>query len=113
MKEYHEVMSTIREFMAEGRSCCRHRDRRRDGRPAAGDEAATGWGAAGRSPSVRRRWRWSNPRRSQRTGTDNLGVRQHINYEDLDQPAVVRRSRGRRDAGLRFGRDSAFWKQAD
>jgi len=96
MKEYHEVMSTIREFMAE------------EALVIVGtviDEAmgpalrvtmvATGLGPA----SAKQQLRAPNislvePVQVQRTGTDNVGIPSGaVNYEDLEQPAVVRRGR--------------------
>jgi cell division protein FtsZ len=94
MKEYHEVMNTIKEFTAE------------DAMVIVGtviDEAmedrlrvtmiATGLGGA--VVATRR-----PPKLEvletvvERTGTDNVGRRiETINYDDLDQPAVVRRGR--------------------
>jgi cell division protein FtsZ len=97
MKEYHEVMNTIREFMAE------------EALVIVGtviDEAmgarlrvtmvATGLGPAGakqqqRTPNIA----LVEPVQVvQRTGTDNVDiVAGPVNYDDLDQPAVVRRGR--------------------
>jgi cell division protein FtsZ len=94
MKEYHEVMNTIKEFTAE------------DAMVIVGtvlDEAmedrlrvtmiATGLGGA--VVATRR-----PPKLEvletvvERTGTDNVGVRvETIDYDKLDQPAVVRRGR--------------------
>jgi cell division protein FtsZ len=95
MKEYHEVMNTIKEFTAE------------DAMVIVGtviDDAmedrlrvtmiATGLGGA--ATQVKR-----PPKLEvyetviERTGTDNLGmaVTEHIDYDKLDQPAVVRRGR--------------------
>jgi cell division protein FtsZ len=94
MKEYHEVMNTIKEFTAE------------DAMVIVGtviDEAmedrlrvtmiATGLGGA--VVATRR-----PPKLEvletvvERTGTDNVGRRvETINYDELDQPAVVRRGR--------------------
>jgi cell division protein FtsZ len=97
MREYHEVMSTIREFMAE------------DALVIVGtviDDSmgehlrvtmvATGLGPA----TAKQQQRAPNmtlvePMQVvQRTGTDNVGVASSgVNYDDLDQPAVVRRGR--------------------
>jgi cell division protein FtsZ len=95
MREYHEVMNTIKEFTAE------------DAMVIVGtviDDAmedrlrvtmiATGLGGA--ATQVKR-----PPKLEvyetviERTGTDNLGmtVTEHIDYDKLDQPAVVRRGR--------------------
>ena len=101
MKEYHEVMNTIKEFTAE------------DAMVIVGtviDDAmedrlrvtmiATGLGGA--AVATRR-----PPKLEiletvvERTGTDNVGVRvggDAIDYDKLDQPAVVRR--GRQSAGV-------------
>ena len=93
MREYHEVMNTIKEFTAE------------DAMVIVGtviDEAmedrlrvtmvATGLGGAAarqRAPNIQ-----LVEAPVQRTGTDNVGMPvDHINYEDFDQPAVVRRGR--------------------
>ncbi|HET7262876.1 MAG TPA: cell division protein FtsZ [Casimicrobiaceae bacterium] len=95
MKEYHEVMNTIKEFTAE------------DAMVIVGtviDDAledqlrvtmiATGLGGA---TAVRRPPKLEVlPTVVERTGTDNVGVRvggDAIDYEKLDQPAVVRRGR--------------------
>jgi cell division protein FtsZ len=95
MKEYHEVMNTIKEFTAD------------DAMVIVGtviDDAmedrlrvtmiATGLGGA--AAQVKR-----PPKLEvfetviERTGTDNVGmtVTEHIDYDKLDQPAVVRRGR--------------------
>jgi cell division protein FtsZ len=93
MKEYHEVMNTIKEFTAE------------DAMVIVGtvlDEAmedrlrvtmiATGLGGA--VVATRR-----PPKLDvietvvERTGTDNIGRVETIDYDKLDQPAVVRRGR--------------------
>jgi cell division protein FtsZ len=95
MREYHEVMNTIKEFTAD------------DAMVIVGtviDEAmedrlrvtmvATGLGGAAasakqRTPNIQL---VENP--VIRTGTDNVGMHvDHVNYDDLDQPAVVRRGR--------------------
>jgi cell division protein FtsZ len=96
MKEYHEVMNTIKEFTAE------------DAMVIVGtviDDAmedrlrvtmiATGLGGAAavtrRPPKLE-----VLPTVVERTGTDNVGVRvggDAIDYDKLDQPAVVRRGR--------------------
>ncbi|HEX7329485.1 MAG TPA: cell division protein FtsZ [Casimicrobiaceae bacterium] len=95
MKEYHEVMNTIKEFTAE------------DAMVIVGtviDDAlddqlrvtmiATGLGgaAAARKPPELKVLQTV----VERTGTDNVGVRvggDAIDYDKLDQPAVVRRGR--------------------
>jgi cell division protein FtsZ len=97
MKEYHEVMSTIREFMAEEALVIvgtviddAMDDHLRVTMVATGLGSATAK-AAQRPPSIA----LVEPAQVvQRTGTDNLGVSvEHVNYEDLEQPAVVRRGR--------------------
>ena len=118
MKEYHEVMNTIKEFTAE------------DAMVIVGtviDDAmedrlrvtmiATGLGAiavAKRPPKME-----VVPTIIERTGTDNLGltVNESVDYDKLDQPAVVRRGRAPApSAGLSFDASEipAFLrKQAD
>jgi cell division protein FtsZ len=94
MKEYHDVMNTIKEFTAD------------DAMVIVGtviddtmaDELrvtmiATGLGGAGaqvkRPPKLEV---LQAPAIVERTGTDGLGVStEHIDYDKLDQPAVVRR----------------------
>ncbi len=96
MKEYHEVMNTIKEFTADDAMVIvgtviddAMEDRLRV------TMVATGLGGAAakqqRTPSIA----LVEPVQVvQRTGTDNVGVTvESINYEDLDQPAVVRRGR--------------------
>ena len=96
MKEYHEVMNTIKEFTADDAMVIvgtviddAMEDRLRV------TMVATGLGGAAakqqRAPSIS----LVEPAQVlQRTGTDNVGVSvENINYEDLDQPAVVRRGR--------------------
>jgi cell division protein FtsZ len=94
MREYHEVMNTIKEFTAEDAMVIvgtviddAMEDRLRVTMVATG----LGGGAAKqRQPNIQ----LVEPPLV-RTGTDNLGVPvDHINYDDLDQPAVVRRGRG-------------------
>ncbi len=95
MEEYYAVMNTIKAFTAE------------DATVIIGnvvDESmaeqlrvtmvATGLGARAKTnakPEMR-----VVDRIVERTGTDNVGI-EHINYEDLDAPAVMRR--GRRESG--------------
>jgi cell division protein FtsZ len=94
MKEYHEVMNTIKEFTAEDAMVIvgtviddTMEDRLRV------TMIATGLGAAQAQP------RQQKPRLEmvetviERTGTDNVGVTmtETIDYDKLDQPAVVRR----------------------
>ena len=97
MKEYHEVMATIREFMAEEALVIVGTviDDGMDDRLRV-TMVATGLGGAAaktaqRPPSITL---VEHPQVVQRTGTDNVGVAvEHINYDDLEQPAVVRRGR--------------------
>jgi len=97
MKEYHEVMGTIREFMADEALVIVGTviDDNMDDRLRV-TMVATGLGgaaakAAQRPPSITL---VEHPQVVQRTGTDNVGVAvEHINYDDLEQPAVVRRGR--------------------
>jgi len=97
MKEYHEAMATIREFMAEEALVIVGTviDDSMDDRMRV-TMVATGLGGAAAKATLR------PPSMSlvepaqviQRTGTDNLGVAvEQINYDDLEQPAVVRRGR--------------------
>ncbi len=118
MKEYHEVMNTIKEFTADDAMVIvgtviddAMEDRLRV------TMVATGLGGAAakqqRAPSIA----LVEPAQVvQRTGTDNVGVTvESINYEDLDQPAVVRRGRTPprgSGAGLRRRRDPGLFAQA-
>jgi cell division protein FtsZ len=96
MKEYHDVMNTIKEFTAD------------DAMVIVGtviDDAmagdlrvtmiATGLGAAGAAQAKRAPPKLevlSQPMVVERTGTDGYGVAvEQIDYDKLDQPAVVRR----------------------
>jgi cell division protein FtsZ len=94
MKEYHQVMETIREFTAE------------DAMVIVGtviDDAmedslrvtmiATGLGGSARAEARRPSMQVVEaPKLVERTGTDGYGVHiETIDYEKLDQPAVVRR----------------------
>src|SRR5262245_27399874 len=96
MKEYHEVMGTIREFMADEALVIVGTviDDNMDDRLRV-TMVATGLGgaaakAAQRPPPIS----LVEPQVVQRTGTDNVGVSvEHINYDELEQPAVVRRGR--------------------
>ena len=95
MKEYHEVMNTIKEFTAE------------DAMVIVGtviDDAmedqlrvtmiATGLGGAVVATRRPPKLEMIETTVEQRTGTDNVGMRvETIDYEKLDQPAVVRRGR--------------------
>jgi cell division protein FtsZ len=105
MKEYHEVMNTIKEFTAEDAMVIvgtviddAMDDRLRVtmvatglGGPAAAARQRTPNGAQQRAPSITL---VEPPQVVQRTGTDNVGMSvEQINYDALDQPAVVRRGR--------------------
>jgi cell division protein FtsZ len=95
MKEYHEVMNTIKEFTAEDAMVIVGTviDEAMEDRPRV-TMIATGLGGA---VVVTRR----PPKLEvletvvERTGTDNVGMRvaETIDYDKLDQPAVVRRGR--------------------
>jgi cell division protein FtsZ len=95
MKEYHEVMNTIKEFTAEEAMVIVGTviDDTMDDRLRV-TMVATGLGAtkaALRAPNIQL---VETP--VMRTGTDNQPVGrgiEQINYDDLDQPAVVRRAR--------------------
>src|SRR5512143_2354910 len=97
MKEYHEVMSTIREFMAEealvivGTVIDDAMDDRLRVTMVATGLGGTAAKASQRPPSIA----LVEPAQVvQRTGTDNVGVSvERVNYDDLEQPAVVRRGR--------------------
>jgi cell division protein FtsZ len=105
MKEYHEVMNTIKEFTAEDAMVIVGTviDDTMDDRLRV-TMVATGLGGSAvaarqRTPNVAQQ-RAPNialvepAQVVQRTGTDNLGVSvEQINYDALDQPAVVRRGR--------------------
>jgi len=97
MREYHAVMSTIREFMAEDAlvivgTVIDH---------SLGEHLRVTMVATGLGPAtMKQQQRTANMtlvepvQVVQRTGTDNVGVASgSVNYEDLDQPAVVRRGR--------------------
>ena len=97
MKEYHEVMNTIKEFTADDAMVIVGTviDDAMDDRLRV-TMVATGLGGTRpkqlqRTPSIT----LVEPAQVlQRTGTDNVGMAvEHINYDDLDQPAVVRRGR--------------------
>ena len=112
MKEVHEVMSAIKEFTAEDATVIFGTVFDDE----AGDElrvtmVATGLGSAKANAQQKPRMEIV------RTGTDNIAM--EVNYEDLDEPAVMRRGRARGvDAGQSTGIDHleipAFLrKQAD
>ena len=97
MKEYHEVMNTIKEFTAEEAMVIVGTviDDTMDDRLRV-TMVATGLGGA-KSATIRTPNMQLVAEPVMRTGTDNqpigrTGV-EHINYDDLDQPAVVRRAR--------------------
>jgi cell division protein FtsZ len=93
MREYHEVMNTIKEFTAEDAMVIvgtviddAMEDRLRVTMVATGLGGAT---ARQRPPNIQ----LVEPVVA-RTGTDNVGIAvEPINYDDLDQPAVVRHGR--------------------
>ena len=95
MKEYHEVMNTIKEFTAEDAMVIVGTviDDAMDDRLRV-TMVATGLGAANakqqRTPNIAL---VESAVALQRTGTDNVGMTTAPNYDDLDQPAVVRRGR--------------------
>jgi len=95
MKEYHEVMNTIKEFTAEDAMVIVGTviDDAMDDRLRV-TMVATGLGAANakqqRAPNIAL---VESAVALQRTGTDNVGMTGAPNYDDLDQPAVVRRGR--------------------
>jgi cell division protein FtsZ len=118
MKEYHEVMNTIKEFTAEDAMVIIGTviDDAMDDRLRV-TMIATGLGGvavAKRPPKME-----VVPTIVERTGTDNLGLtmNESVDYEKLDQPAVVRRGRAPApSAGLGFDASEipAFLrKQAD
>jgi cell division protein FtsZ len=95
MKEYHEVMNTIKEFTAEDAMVIvgtviddTMEDRLRVTMIATGLGGAVQ--VAKRPPKLE-----VFETVVERTGTDNVGmtVTEHIDYDKLDQPAVVRRGR--------------------
>ncbi len=117
MEEYYAVMNTIKGFTAE------------DATVIIGnvvDESmqdvlrvtmvATGLGAARLKKEAKPEIRVVD-RVIERTGTDNIGI-EHINYEELDAPAVMRRGRREINASVAANIDTleipAFLrKQAD
>jgi cell division protein FtsZ len=118
MKEYHEVMNTIKEFTADDAMVIIGTviDDAMDDRLRV-TMIATGLGGiavAKRPPKME-----VVPTIVERTGTDNLGLtmNESVDYEKLDQPAVVRRGRAPTpSAGLAFDASEipAFLrKQAD
>jgi cell division protein FtsZ len=117
MKEYHEVMNTIKEFTAEDAMVIIGTviDDAMDDRLRV-TMIATGLGGiavAKRPPKME-----VVPTIVERTGTDNLGLtmNESVDYEKLDQPAVSRRRSPAPSAGLSFDASEipAFLrKQAD
>jgi cell division protein FtsZ len=97
MKEYHEVMNTIKEFTADDALVIVGTviDDTMDDRLRV-TMVATGLGEGGakqqqRAPNMTL---VEHPQILQRTGTDNVAIPMaNINYDDLEQPAVVRRGR--------------------
>ena len=94
MKEYHDVMNTIKEFTAEDAMVIIGTviDDEMDDRLRV-TMIATGLGGvavAKRPPKIE-----VVPTIIERTGTDNLGLTMidAVDYDKLDQPAVVRRGR--------------------
>jgi len=92
MKEYHEVMNTIKEFTAEDAMVIvgtviddEMEDRLRV------TMIATGLGAAQAQARQQKPKLVEMEPIVQRTGTDNIGRVETIDYEKLDQPAVARR----------------------
>jgi cell division protein FtsZ len=98
MKEYHEVMNTIKAFTADDALVIVGTviDDTMDDRLRV-TMVATGLGE-GRAKQQQQRapnmTLVEQPQVLQRTGTDNVAVpMENINYDDLEQPAVVRRGR--------------------
>jgi cell division protein FtsZ len=97
MKEYHEVMNTIKAFTADDALVIVGTviDDTMDDRLRV-TMVATGLGE-GRAKQQQRAPNMTlveQPQVLQRTGTDNVAVpMENINYDDLEQPAVVRRGR--------------------
>jgi cell division protein FtsZ len=94
MREYHEVMGTIKEFTAEDAMVIAGTviDDSMDDRLRV-TMIATGLGGAAqqakRAPKLEV---LASPNVVDRTGTDGMGVRvESVDYDKLDQPAVVRR----------------------
>jgi cell division protein FtsZ len=121
MKEYHEVMSTIREFMAEEALVIVGTviDDAMDDRLRV-TMVATGLGGA--AAAVRQRppaMQLVEPTIVARTGTDNVGMTvETINYDNLEAPAVMRRGRASTHASAAPAVDAAdipafLRKQAD
>jgi len=97
MREYHEVMNTIKEFTAEDAMVIVGTviDEAMDDRLRVTMVATGLGGAAGRQQRAPNIQLVEPPVAVTRTGTDNVGLpTDHINYDQFDQPAVVRRGRG-------------------
>jgi cell division protein FtsZ len=98
MKEYHEVMNTIKEFTAEEAMVIVGTviDDGMDDRLRV-TMVATGLGGAAKAPGLRTQNIQLVEAPIVRTGTDNQPIPRsgadRVNYEDFDQPAVVRRAR--------------------
>ncbi len=121
MKEYHEVMNTIKEFTADDAMVIVGTvidDEMADGLRVT--MIATGLGGtamqAPRKPELKV---LETADVVQRTGTDGIGVRvETIDYDKLDQPAVVRRRTATPSSGTAAGFDASdlpafLRKQAD
>jgi cell division protein FtsZ len=97
MKEYHEVMNTIKAFTADDALVIvgtviddTMDDRLRVTMVATG----LGEGAAKQQQRAPNMTLVEQPQVLQRTGTDNVALpMENVNYDDLEQPAVVRRGR--------------------
>jgi len=102
MREYHEVMNTIKEFTAEDAMVIVGTviDEAMDDRLRVTMVATGLGGAAGRQQRAPNIQLVEPPVAVTRTGTDNVGLpTDHINYDQFDQPAVVRRGRGGNASG--------------
>jgi cell division protein FtsZ len=121
MKEYHDVLNTIKEFTAEDAMVIVGTviDDAMDDRLRV-TMVATGLGGANvaikqRPPAIQ----LVEPAIVARTGTDNLGMTvETINYDNLDAPAVMRRGRAPSAASTASAVDAAdipafLRKQAD
>jgi cell division protein FtsZ len=102
MREYHEVMNTIKEFTAEDAMVIVGTviDEAMDDRLRVTMVATGLGGAAGRQQRAPNIQLVEPPVAVTRTGTDGVGLpTDHINYDQFDQPAVVRRGRGGNASG--------------
>jgi cell division protein FtsZ len=101
MKEYHEVMNTIKEFTADDAMVIvgtviddAMEDRLRV------TMVATGLGGGVQKRQAPNITLVDQPVVVARTGTDNVGVPvENVNYDNFDQPAVIRRGRSGMPAG--------------